>query len=184
MVQAQYLKKPDQQPISSWIIGERQQLYSMESRNDPYPYFSIGVDSLKDTVTNKYGDLRNDKPEFNKKYPMWSVALKVTGANLFTFAVDRYFFNYDFSRVGFNSWKHNIQTGWEWDTDRFGMNFIVHPYSGGAFFNAAPSSGYNYWESAPFALLGSLEWEYFGKTPSPRITISSTHRSMAYSLEK
>jgi hypothetical protein len=139
----------------------------MESRDDSYPYFTIGADSLKDTVTNKYGDLRNDLPEFNKKYPLWSVALKATGANLFTFAVDRYFFNYDFSRVGFNSWKHNMQTGWEWDTDRFGMNFIIHPYSGSAFFNAARSSGYNFWESAPFAVLGSLEWEYFGENTLP-----------------
>jgi hypothetical protein len=98
---------------------------------------------------------------------LWTVALKVTGANVFTFLVDRYFFNYDFSRVGFNSWNHNIQTGWEWDQDRFGMNFIVHPYSGSAFFNAARSSGYNFWESAPFAALGSLEWEYFGENTLP-----------------
>jgi hypothetical protein len=47
------------------------------------------------------------------------------------------------------------------------MNFIVHPYSGSTFFNAARSSGYNYWESAPFAALGSLEWEYFGENTLP-----------------
>lgn len=167
LVQAQYLKNPEKQPVSSWMIGDRQQLYGMESRNYSSLDFTVRIDSLKDTVTNKYGDLRNDRVEFNKKYPLWSVALKVTGANLFTFAVDRYFFNYDFSRVGFNSWKHNMQTGWEWDTDRFGMNFIVHPYSGSAFFNAARSSGYDFWESAPFAVLGSLEWEYFGENTLP-----------------
>jgi len=121
----------------------------------------------QDTVHNKYGDLRNDKAEFNKQYPLWSVALKVTGANVFTSLVDRYLFNYDFSRIGFNSWNHNIKTGWEWDQDRFGMNFIIHPYSGSAFFNAARSSGYNFWGSAPFAALGSLEWEYFGENTLP-----------------
>jgi hypothetical protein len=167
MVHAQYLKKPDQQPISSWMIGERQQLYGMESRNYSSMGLNIGIDSLKDTVTNKYGNLRNDLPEFNAKYPVWTVVAKVTGANLFTFAIDRYLLNYEFSRVGFNSWKHTFQTGWEWDTDRFGMNFIIHPYSGSAFFNAARSSGYNFWESAPFALLGSLEWEYFGENTLP-----------------
>ncbi len=167
LVQAQYLKKFDKQRISSWIIGERQQLYSMESRNYSYLDLNIGIDSLKDTATNKYGHLRNDKLEFNTRYPLWTVALKITGANLFTFAVDRYILDYEFSRVGFNSWKHTMQTGWEWDVDRFGMNFIVHPYSGSAFFNAARSSGYNFWESAPFAVLGSLEWEYFGENTLP-----------------
>lgn len=122
---------------------------------------------MQDTVTNKYGDLRNDNAELNKPAPLWLVALKVTGSNVFLFAVDRYFFNYDFSRVGFNSWKHNIRTGWEWDKDRFGMNFIMHPYTGNGYFNSARSSGYNFWESAPFAVLGSLEWEYFGENTLP-----------------
>jgi hypothetical protein len=167
LLQAQYLAKPGKQSISSLIIGERQQLYKMDSRDYSYLDLNLARHSLEDTVYNKYGDLRNDKPEFNTQYPWWTVVLKVTGANVFTFAVDRYLLNYDFSRVGFNSWKHNIQTGWEWDVDRFGMNFIVHPYSGSAFFNAARSSGYNFWESAPFAVLGSLEWEYFGENTLP-----------------
>lgn len=166
-VQAQYLKKPDRQPISRLLIGERQQLYSMDSKSLSYLDLHLGKDLPMDTVTNKYGDLRNDKREFNKKYPIWTVAAKVTGANLLTFAVDRYLLNYEFSRVGFNSWKHNIQTGWEWDVDRFGMNFIVHPYSGAGFFNAARSSGYNFWESAPFAVFGSLQWEYFAENTLP-----------------
>jgi hypothetical protein len=192
-LQAQFLSTLDKQPISSLIIGERQQVSKMDFtdysrldlalRRDPWQDPVRAKDSLKtvqdtvraqdsvkkvqDTVTNKYGDLRNDLPEFNKKYPLWTVVLKVTGSNLFTFAIDRYLFNYDFSRVGFNSWKHNMETGWEWDTDRFGMNFIVHPYSGASYFNAARSSGYNFWESAPFTVLGSLEWEYFGETTLP-----------------
>jgi len=165
-VQAQYLKNPERQSISSLLIG-RQSLYRMDSGNHSLFSLNLGADSLKDTVTNKYGDLRNDLPEFNKKYPVWTVVLKVTGANVFTFAIDRYIFNYDFSRIGFNSWKHNFETGWEWDTDRFGMNFIVHPYSGSSYFNAGRSSGYNFWESIPFAALGSLEWEYFGETTLP-----------------
>ena len=166
-VHAQHLKKPDRQPISRLLIGERPQLYSMDSGALSYLDLHLGRDSLKDTLTNKYGDLRHDKLEFNKKYPLWTVAAKITAANLFTFAIDRYLLNYEFSRVGFNSWKHNLETGWEWDVDRFGMNFIVHPYSGSAFFNAARSSGYNFWESAPFAVFGSLQWEYFAENTLP-----------------
>ncbi|MCX6121078.1 MAG: DUF3943 domain-containing protein [Ignavibacteriales bacterium] len=186
LLQAQYREKLDAQSKSNLKIRKQDQLYRVDSRFYSYLGLNLEKHSLEntdkdtvnkttaykdsvyiDTVKNKYGDLRNDKVEFNKQYPLWSVALKVTGANVVTFLVDRYFFNYDFSRVGFNSWNHNIKTGWEWDQDRFGMNFIVHPYSGSTFFNAARSSGYNYWESIPFAALGSLEWEYFGENTLP-----------------
>jgi hypothetical protein len=173
VLQGQYLAGHEKQSVSGLMIGARQQLFTMDSRDYSRLDLNLGkypwqdTVRVQDTVTNKYGDLRNDLPEFNKKYPLWTVALKVTGTNLVTFAVDRYVLNYDFARVGFNSWKHNIKTGWEWDTDRFGMNFIVHPFSGSAFFNAARSSGYDFWESAPFALLGSLEWEYFGENTLP-----------------
>ena len=180
MLQAQYLAPYAVQSRASLITGGQQQSYKVESTDcfrmamnlDRHAWRDTvrvqdSVQKVQDTVTNKYGDLRNDLPEYNKKYPVWSVVLKVTGSNLFTFLTDRYILNYDFSRVGFNSWKHNIQTGWEWDTDRFGMNFIVHPYSGSAFFNAARSSGYDFWESVPFAFLGSLEWEYFGENTLP-----------------
>jgi len=103
--------------------------------------------SLTDTMKyNMYGDLRNDNPMYNKKSSLWMVALRVTLANVSTFLIDRYIFNYDFSRVGFNSWKHNIQTGlglgWEWDKDRFGMNYFFHPFSGAMYFNAACANGY------------------------------------------
>jgi len=182
VIQAQYISKLDKHSILNLKIGTQQQLFNVDSRSYSYLGLNTSKHSLedtahtstaykdsvyKDTVRNKYGDLRNDKVEFNKQYPLWTVALKVTGANVVTFLVDRYILNYDFSRVGFNSWNHNIKTGWEWDQDRFGMNFIVHPYSGSTFFNAARSSGYNFWESAPFAALGSLEWEYFGENTLP-----------------
>lgn len=162
------------------MILEQQQLYKMDAREfshlnlnpaqHPWQDTVRAQDSVKkveDTVTNKYGNLKNDLPDFNKKYPLWTVFLKVTGANVSTFLIDRYIFDYDFSRIGFNTWKHNIKTGWEWDVDRFGMNFIVHPYSGAGYFNAARSSGYDFWESAPFAAFGSLEWEYFGENTLP-----------------
>jgi hypothetical protein len=183
LLQAQYRAKLDAQSESNPKNKKQSQLYNnLDLRFYSYLGLNITKNSLddtvqkkaaykdsvyQDTVHNKYGDLRNDKAEFNKHYPLWTVALKVTGANIATFAIDRYLLNYDYSRVGFNSWNHNIQTGWEWDQDRFGMNFIVHPYSGNAFFNAARSSGYNFWESAPFAALGSLEWEYFGENTLP-----------------
>lgn len=115
---------------------------------------------------NMYGDLLNDNPLYNPKSSLWMVALKVTLANASTFAIDRYIFNYEFSIVGINTWKHNLKT-WEWDIDRFGMNYFFHPFSGSMYFNSARASGYSFYESVPFTLLGSLEWEYFGENTLP-----------------
>lgn len=124
--------------------------------------------STPDTMKyNMYGDLLNDNPLYNPKFSLLMVALRVTLSNVSTFLIDRYILNESFSRVGFNSWQHNIQTGWEWDQDRFGMNYFFHPFSGGMYFNAARANGYSYFGSVPFATFGSLEWEYFGETTLP-----------------
>jgi hypothetical protein len=119
------------------------------------------------TVQNKYGDLLNDDIKFNKKYPVWKPALEVLGNNVFTWSVDRFVLNANYARIGPSTWKYNIQKGWEWDADRFGINFIGHPYSGSMYFNAARSQGYNYVQSIPFAIGGSLMWEYFGENTRP-----------------
>ena len=126
-------------------------------------------DSLFYARYNKYGDLRDDDPNYNPRRPWWLVALKVAGQNVATTSVDRYVFGYSYSKVGLESWKHNLKTGWEWDTDRFGMNFFLHPYSGAGYFNWARSSGYNFYQSIPFALGGSLAFEYFGENTLPSI---------------
>ncbi len=126
-------------------------------------------DSVFYTKYNKYGDLKDDDPEYNPKRPWWLVALKVTGANVVTTTADRYVLRYDYARVGFQSWNHNLKTGWEWDVDRFGMNFFFHPYSGAGYFNSALSSGYSYYQAIPFAIGGSLMYEYFGETTLPAI---------------
>ncbi len=77
LLQAQYLAKLDKQSISSLSIGEQQQLYKMDSRIYSHLDLNLGRHSLQDTVkvqdtvTNKYGDLRNDNSEFNKQDPLW-----------------------------------------------------------------------------------------------------------------
>ncbi len=111
--------------------------------------------------------LRDDDPAYNKRSPLWAVALRVVSTNAFVWTVDRFIFNYSYSHIGPQSWKNNLEAGWEWDTDRLGMNFFFHPYSGAAFFNSARANGYRYFESVPFVFLGSLMWEYFGETTRP-----------------
>lgn len=119
------------------------------------------------TVQNKYGDLLDDDTTYNKKYPLWIPLLQVAGANAFVWAYNRYGVNEEFARVGPESWKYNIKNGWEWDVDRFGINFIAHPYSGTMSFNAGRANGYNYFQSATLAVGGSLMWEYFCENTKP-----------------
>src|ERR1700730_7144184 len=122
---------------------------------------------IKPKRFDAYGDLLDDDPRYNQRSD-WPVPLyKVIIANIEIWAVDRYIFNYDYSHLSLASWKHNIQTGWEWDNDRFGVNFFGHPYTGGGYFNAGRSTGYSFYESIPFAAWGSLLWEYFGETTLP-----------------
>ena len=116
---------------------------------------------------NIFGYLLNDDPTYNRRYDWWFPALKITAANVVLQMTDRFIFNYDYSHISFNSWSHNLKTGWEWDDDRFGVNMFLHPYTGVGYFNAARSSGYSFWESIPFVAGGSLMWEYFGETTLP-----------------
>jgi hypothetical protein len=133
---------------------------------------SAGNEPLKSklvdtTKQNKYGDLLDDDKEYNKRYPLWIPTVEVLGTLTLTWAMDRFILNADYARTGFNTWKYNINTGWEWDTDRFGINFIGHPYSGSLTFNAGRANGYNYWQSFGFSVGGSLLWEYFGENTKP-----------------
>ena len=123
--------------------------------------------------TNMYGNLLNDNPAYNKRAPFWRPVVAIIGTNVVTNLTDTYILQYDYSRVGIVSWRRNLKAGFPWDRswiwapDRFGMNFFMHPYGGGAFFNAARANGYTFWESAPFVLLGSYMWKIFGETGAP-----------------
>ena len=119
------------------------------------------------TLQNKYGDLLNDDSTYNKKYPFWIPLSETIGANVLVWSLDRYLLNADFARVGTDTWKYNLKKGWEWDADRFGINFIGHPYSGTLSFNAGRSNGYNYLQSSAFAFAGSMMWEYFCENTRP-----------------
>jgi hypothetical protein len=128
------------------------------------PAKSVLIDS---TFRNKYGDLLYDDPEYNKRSSIWKPSVEVIGTLAFTWSIDRFIINADYARIGLTTWKYNIKEGWEWDNDRFGINFVGHPYSGTLSFNAARSRGYNFIESSSFALAGSLLWEYFGENTRP-----------------
>jgi hypothetical protein len=147
---------------------------TVPSKTDSLPQHTEGVStktakvSYRDsTVSNIYGDLLDDDPEANPKSPLWVPIVGFMRGNLMTWAVDRYISNADYARVGIQSWKTNIQTGWEWDSDGFEMNHFFHPYGGAMAFTGGRVNGYSYFESLPFAFGSSLMWEYFGETSLP-----------------
>jgi hypothetical protein len=144
------------------IKEKKVELHSDSIGNEPKK--SALIDT---TVTNKYGDLLEDDTAYNKRYPFWIPVCEVLGTLALTVAADRYILNADYARIGPATWKYNIEKGWEWDSDRFGVNFIGHPYSGTLSFNAARSNGYNFYHSFAFAVGGSLLWEYFGENTRP-----------------
>lgn len=103
-----------------------------------------------------------------KKRP-WLAVAEATGINVFVHCLDRFILNEEFAQTTLNSIGDNFKNGFVWDNDFFITNLFAHPYHGNLYYNAARSNGLSFWESAPFALGGSLMWELFGETEPPAI---------------
>ena len=113
-----------------------------------------------------YGDSTMALP-VEKRF--WKAAAEVTAINVGVQLFDRYVIKSDFAQTTLNSIWHNFETGFVWDNDFFITNLFLHPYHGNLYFNAARTNGLSFWESAPYALGGSLMWELFGETEPPAI---------------
>ena len=68
------------------------------------------------------------------------------------------------ARVTPKTWWDNMEQGWVWDLDDFGVNQIGHPYQGSNYFTAARANGLSFWESAGITAFGSGTWEFYGET--------------------
>jgi hypothetical protein len=143
-------------------------LHSDSRGNEPKK--SVLIDTTKH---NKYDDLLNDNPKFNKRFQLWKPALQVVGENVLLNLMDRSVLHLEFANVDFSSWKRTLSagfpwgSGWEWDQDRLGNNFFSHPMMGNFYFNAARSNGYDFWASTPFVFAGSYMWKIFGENGKP-----------------
>jgi hypothetical protein len=82
----------------------------------------------------------------------------------------------EWSKVSPETWIDNLKYPWQWDNNKFNTNQFAHPYHGNLYFNAARTNGYDFWQSAPWALAGSLIWELFGEkwAPSPNDLANTT----------
>jgi len=96
-------------------------------------------------------------------------AAEVFGLNMGVWAFDRYASNAEFAEISINTIRHNIKNGFVWDNDRFSTNLFAHPYHGNLYFNLARSNGMSFWQSAPYAIGGSLMWETSMENEPPAI---------------
>jgi hypothetical protein len=77
--------------------------------------------------------------------------------------------------VSFGSIRRNLRGNWSEDADPFKVNQLGHPYQGSMYYGFARSAGFDFWESAGFALGGSALWEIAGeRTPPSRNDMIST----------
>lgn len=68
-------------------------------------------------------------------------------------------------------WFENVTEGPVWDRDDVVLNYVLHPYFGGVYYQTARKSGYRQWDSFLYStLMSTFFWEYgveaFAETPS------------------
>jgi hypothetical protein len=144
-------------------IKERKiKLHSDSTGNEPLKSRLIDT-----TIQDRYGDILNDDPKYNKRYSLLLSAGGVPVSDVVSWLADRYVLNTRTSHISTTTWNNNLKKGWEWNNDKFGTNFVVNPYLGTLSYNGLRSNGYNYYQSATFAFAGTLIWEYFGQSKRP-----------------
>jgi hypothetical protein len=111
--------------------------------------------------------LLNDDPAYNPRYPVWVPAARVFLTDVVNWTIARYVYKYEWAKTSPETWKKNLHAKWVWDKDRFGINFIGHPHTGNYYYNVARSNGYNFLQSMPFVVEGSVIWELFGENEPP-----------------
>jgi len=163
---------PNQGNIKQQVKDIKQEkiiLHSDSATGEPHKNVVL-VDT---TVQNKYGDLLRDDTAYNKRYSIFVPFLEGIGDNAILSLVDSKIFKYGWAQVGMTSWSRNLKAGppwgpgWDWDQTRFGNDFLGHPIFGNFYYNDARANGYNFWQSAPYALIGSYEWKIFGENITP-----------------
>lgn len=173
LLHGQFRARADRQSTSTFNSVEERQLDGLDSEYQSSPDSNLENHPVKDTVYNRHGDLKQDDAAYNERQALWRPLLGIVGANVVTNLTDTYILKYDYSRVGLASWGRNLKAGfpwgssWIWAPDRFGVNFFMHPYGGGVFYNSARTNGFNFWESTPYVFLGSYMWKIFGETGAP-----------------
>ena len=111
------------------------------------------------------GDTLTTELKVDKNY--WLPAVEIVGLNLGIGAFNAYLMNEDFAKISWKTIGDNFKTGFVWDEDGYLTNQFMHPFHGSNYFNIARANGLEFWEAAPYALGGSLMWEFFMENEPP-----------------
>lgn len=125
---------------------------------------SLSLPSLTDSLAYAL-------PEYGYKEPKhpWRAAAETFVLNAGVWAFDRYARDADFAYISFKTVADNFRSGFLWDNDQFITNLFAHPYHGNLYFNTARSNGLSFYQSIPYALVGSLMWELAAENNPPAI---------------
>jgi hypothetical protein len=124
------------------------------------------------------GDGDSDEAQEKKgsRYDAWGAKRNVglaigemAGINALVWFYNEYIRQGGFTHVSPSSFWANVSDGFFFDDNHFSNNLFGHPYHGSLYYNAARSNGLNYWESLPFAIMGSFFWECCGEVHPPAI---------------
>lgn len=115
-------------------------------------------------------------PDCNPPKRFWTAGWQLLAVQLIPWSVNAIARDAEWAHVSPATWGDNLAFPWQWDNNKFLNNQFSHPYHGNLYFNAARTNGYDFWESAPWALGGSLMWELFGEVwaPSPNDLLNTT----------
>ncbi len=118
-------------------------------------------------------DSQDTLPKIQVK--IFTPIIELVGVNATVNRINYWLRKEEWANVNPTVWRQNLKTGFRTDGDRFSTNFFGHPTQGSWYYNAARSSGYNYWQSAPQVAVGSLIWEFFCENePASEIDINTT----------
>lgn len=101
--------------------------------------------------------------------PLWIPFSEVLLQNTFVWMWDRFVLGVNYAKVNPHTWKKNLNKGWTWDNNHFGINFFGHPYQGTFYHGAARASGLAFYPSVLYDMSGSFMWEYFCEQEYPSL---------------
>ena len=70
----------------------------------------------------------------------------------------------------FKKWRDNVSKP-VWDDDTWWVNYVLHPYWGGAYYIRARERGFDQWQSFWYSALLSTPWEYGAEVLAEPVSI-------------
>lgn len=115
-------------------------------------------------------------PECTPPRRFWFGALELMAVQAIPLSINAIGRDAEWAKISLKSWGDNLAFPWQWDNNKFINNQFSHPYHGSLYFNSGRVNGYDFWQSTPWALGGSLMWELFGEVwaPSPNDLANTT----------